>query len=241
MAWSQVNKSSSSTAASPGNTFTHPFGFTATAGNLLIVDVNAGALINSLSGSTGWTQACQALNYTDHKIYYKIAAGTENTVTANLSNTRHANIIVYEYSGNVASSPLDLASGTTGNSATPTTPSITTTDANDLVIVGFGSTAGAGEAPHTYSALTGTYTVEAYLASSGTGGDGPTALYGGSRILSATGSQSASATMAGGNNNIWMAVIAAFKMAAGGGGGPASKNNALLGNPFQRLHRGRIN
>lgn len=85
-----------------------------TVNNLLISVVGSRSDNNSLA-ITGWTQAVyvDASGSNEMAIFFKIAAGTETTITANGGNVANMRIFITEYSGLITASVLDKT--VTGN------------------------------------------------------------------------------------------------------------------------------
>ncbi len=69
-------------------------------------------------------------------IYYanNIAAGANSVMVRFNAGAAYPDIRIMEYSGIDSSNPLDVAAGTTGNSATSSSGSVTTTNATDLLV-----------------------------------------------------------------------------------------------------------
>lgn len=121
------------TATYPGST---------TIGNLLIA-VAVGTNNSSLSISTGgtWSTAVSG-NISGasfrQAIFYKIADGTEATITASASGSSIMAIDIFEYSGSANPATLDGTATSQNNSnasvTTYTTPLITTLQGGDLIL-----------------------------------------------------------------------------------------------------------
>jgi fibronectin type 3 domain-containing protein len=157
IAFVQVN---SATPQSPVVTVTVPYSRAQTAGNLNVVVVgwnDSTATLASVTDSKGNSYS-QAIAPTvvsgvlSQTIYYAkniaAAAAGANTVTVKF-NTAAVNpdIRVLEYAGIDTTSPLDAAGPGSGNSTTSSSASITTTNANDLLVganIVFTGTSGAG-------------------------------------------------------------------------------------------------
>jgi hypothetical protein len=181
------------------------------ANNLLVM---VGAMVNGpLSTPTGggatWSKATASYTWTNVEIWYGITDGSSATV--NISSTAAAGNIwmqVSEWSGMTTGSVLDTAAAGTGTSGTSpasaSAPSITTTQANDLLIFGVS----------TYTSETfvgtpapGTWTPMAAVAASG---DEQAEWY---RVVSATGAYQPAISISGPVTIRWDAAIAAFKAA----------------------------
>lgn len=110
---------------------------TPTAGNLLVISANSDALV-TLNSPTGVSAGPSIIDGNGTYTWYKIAAGTESTITGTPSVSDHITLTVCEYSG-VTASPFDVSNSSTisGSSGLVTTSAaLTTTAAGDL-IVGF--------------------------------------------------------------------------------------------------------
>lgn len=218
MAISQlVGQQASGTSSTSSATATYP-GAT-TAGNLLI----ATAWVNKATDTTaisGWTKAIGVAQSTvaTNAIFYKLATGTETTVTVTGGSTA-ARIHIYEYTGNA--NPIVLDGINSSPNATSTTsvtgPSITTINANDLLFASLGT----GVAITAPTAGNG-FTLEQSLPS-------PIRLIDADQIVSATGTYNA--TFAWTTTSYNATTIAAFQAASSGGGGTgtASQSMSLLG------------
>jgi len=98
------------------------------AGNLLV------AYFNSLAGTTGgltppsgWTQATTVTQSSVTHVYYKIADGTETTVTFSQVSTRNMQLYIQEYSGFTGTPTLDV---TDTNQSASTLTTLSTNGAN---------------------------------------------------------------------------------------------------------------
>lgn len=202
-------------STSDQTTYTISFGFTATAGRLLVIAWNAddfisGNVTDNLSAN--WSQATTGSNNSVGYIHYKIAAGGETQVSITLTGSFPLQAAITEWTGNVASSPLDLANAATGNTATATTPSIATTNADDLLIVLFGTD---NNATVTFASPGAAWTLDDNTATSG---GSPNDYYRTDhQEVTTTGTYSASSAISP-SNFPWIALIAAFKAAPAAGG-----------------------
>lgn len=93
----------------------------ATAGNMLVAAACSDATITTPSG---FTLAEDAVDAQGAYLWYKIAAGGETTITATPGVSRPVALVVAEYSGITASSPVDATnfavfSGAPSTTATP--------------------------------------------------------------------------------------------------------------------------
>lgn len=113
-----------------------------TAGDLLIATVygnNANA-----PAISGWTGTTEGINGSTAQVglFYKIADGTETTITATETSATVMKIHLYEYSGNANPIALDVSPTGNGNASTNltsfSTASINTTQSADLIFGTFG-------------------------------------------------------------------------------------------------------
>jgi hypothetical protein len=136
-----VNQATGATPA-PTSSFTVPI--TSTSGNTLVapIAVQAGVTtsVSSVTDSAGnvWTRGPVGFlsgSNTRVEIWYRTAAAPVTSVTVNLSAPDLASANVSEWSGVATAAALDTSGGQ-GNvsSTTASTPSITTTNTNDLVV-----------------------------------------------------------------------------------------------------------
>jgi YD repeat-containing protein len=146
-------------------------------------------------------------------IYYAsniLAAGAgSNSVTISFGSTSfpHLSLQIAEYSGVATSSPLDGTSAGIGTNATVTSGSVTTTNANDLLIGGDYLDAATGAAGSGF-------TLRVASAYNNVLED---------QIVTSTGSYAATAPVTG--PDWWIMQIAAFKAASGGSGAPSAPTN----------------
>jgi hypothetical protein len=120
---------------------------TPTLGNLIVV---AGSSDGLLSVSPPMTAGPAIVDDNAVYLWWKIADGTESSITVTPSASTDTAIVAAEYSGVVTTSPVDAAStgSITGTSGTATNPApISLTVAGDLVvaIAGLGRVAGTGD------------------------------------------------------------------------------------------------
>jgi hypothetical protein len=114
------------------------------------------------------------------------------------NSTGSGGVNISEFSGVAASNALDVAPPpASGSSATPTTPTVTTTNANDLIL--------AGAADISVTATTGGPTNSFTALNEAANGNKIIPAY---RVVSTTGSYNTSWTEA---NEGWDAVIVALK------------------------------
>jgi hypothetical protein len=138
-------QANSATPQTPQATVAVPFQAAQTSGNLNVVVVgwnDSTAAVSSVKDSTGNLYALAAppvvqSGTATQAIYYakNIAAATANTVTVTFNVAAlYPDIRIAEYSGLDTVSPLDVSVGAQGNTATSNSGTITTTNANDLLV-----------------------------------------------------------------------------------------------------------
>jgi hypothetical protein len=185
-----------------------------TAGNLLVAVIafrGGSAVTITPPAVTGnaWTLARRSDNGTTltSAIYYINGANSQSGAsTWTLGSSQKATLNLVEYSGVLASSALDqtaLSSGTSTTASSGTTAA--TTQADEVAVVGI-SVANSGG---TLSAWTNSFAAVNNTSSTGGGGASRNATYLASKILSATGAQTTSATVS--SSLAWAGAIATFK------------------------------
>ena len=207
---------------------TATFGFTATAGNLLVFMVSSNATITTPSG---WTLSagCAQVGSNAAYLWWKIAAGTETSLIYTNSSASVSAWNVGEYSG-LTGSPYDNSNGSvsTTGATTMTTGPITPTAGARLVIA---SISGArGGAVFTQSTWLNSFTEQADANTSGAVQDTNgqafadlAATYDGSTAVSSGSTYSQTVTARTG-------IIIAFKVSSGAKSAP----------PFGALFRPRF-
>jgi hypothetical protein len=126
--------------------YTFNFGFTATAGNLLVVAASWDKIITGLSetGAT-WTQIAYEVAGTSATgaMYYKISDGTETSISLSWTNSEDMSIWVGEFSGidNSGAGVFEQSSSANVNSvatsiSTGTTPALSTANAFAIAMMG---------------------------------------------------------------------------------------------------------
>jgi hypothetical protein len=123
---------SSSSSESP--TTNLPSG--ASAGNVLVSFVESYPFTTITCGS-GWTKSFDAVNGPDTRLAActKVAGTNEPNPTATVSPSTQVSMVSMAFSGVDTSQPVDVAAASTGL----TSPSVTTTAAGDLLVLGEGS------------------------------------------------------------------------------------------------------
>ena len=187
-----------------------------TVGNLLIAvfGESAGGTNNTINTPSGWQVAI--VDETDTPggaIYYKIADGTETTVTVTTTGNQLSygmGLQLYEYSGMAASSPLDTTAVDTNadSSATLSVGPITTTVTGDLIIAGAEINSNATDNA-TFSSWTNSFTEEFDFQNPGGTGGNQRSFGGADRVVTTATSYSTGATAS--VNAAWSMTMAAFK------------------------------
>jgi len=125
----------------PSTTITITKPASTVSGNFLIADITfQGGTTITVTPPAGWTLILRTNNGTSvgTATYYKVAGGAEPAnYTWTTTSTRQLGGII-RYTGVNNSSPIDVSAAATGNSTTPTAPTVTTTLANDRVLVFYG-------------------------------------------------------------------------------------------------------
>ncbi len=169
----------------------------------LLIAVCGSPANTTISTPAGFSVAKNEAGTPSQAIFYKVAAGGETTVTCTFSGAKQrVGVHIYEYSGTATTAPLDSvnAAASTGTSTTPSSGSVTTANAADLVFAAITT-----KNSSTFSAWTNTFTEQADFISN------PGTHFGGAdRYVSATGTYSTVATNA--TSAAWRGQIAAFKL-----------------------------
>lgn len=207
------------------------FGFTATAGRLLVLTV--GADDYKTGNPTGYTLSTGMSQETNLGAYtwWKVSAGGETSVTYTIGSASGSAWTVTEYD-NVDPTPYDISAGQFDGSsgASYTTPSIAPSTGRRLLL----AIMGASHSTVDFTSID-TWTnsfVETRDSWQSTGG-GRTAIGIAMRVVdgdgSTTFSSGASYTVGGFNAQTRTGEIIAFKVASGGGGGSAARTLTLTG------------
>jgi len=183
------------------------YSLTQIAGDLNVVAVgwnDTTAAVQSVTDSLGntYTLAAAAIKGTGltQAIYYakNIRAGT-NTVTVTFTQAAaYPDIRILEYKGLNQTTPLDVttgASGTSGNNATVSSGSATTLSANELIF-------GAGMTNGGFSGAGSSFTARVITSDSDIAED---------KVVSTTGSYSATATLGSYGSQNWIMQLVTFK------------------------------
>ena len=200
--------------------YTLNFGWTATAGRLLVLTASWDKDVTSLQevtgGTTTWTQIDYRLSGTSTTgaMYYKVAEGTETSVRLQWSNSEDISIRVGEYSGVVSVDPFDVKSSgvTSGEVTTVSTGTTVATAQNDeLAIAMMGSD--SGTKTETGNSWSNGFTQVTYLTS-GTADPGLSVA---EKDLTAIGTVETTFTTTDSGDNM-VAIVGTFKLDVGGGG-----------------------
>jgi RHS repeat-associated protein len=213
IAFVQVNGTAPQT---PQTTVSLPYTLAQTAGDLNVVVVgwnDSTTTVSSVADSKGNAYSLAVgptvqTNSGTQAIYYAkniaSAAANSNNVTVTFSTAaNYPDIRIVEYSGVDTVNPLDVTAAAQGMSATSDSGTVTTTNANDLLV--------------------GANLVQGYTTSPGVGytsrlktdPDGDILE---DRVVTTAGTYSATAPVAG--SNAWIMQMVAFKPASSGGGTP---------------------
>jgi len=87
-----------------------------TPGNLLVLFVQSAGTTGTVTPPSGWTLAYTGANSATVFIYYKVADGTETTITYAQVNSRALAMEIVEYSGFSGTPTLDVTDGASGGS-----------------------------------------------------------------------------------------------------------------------------
>ncbi len=202
------------TPQTPQTTVTVPYTLAQTLGNLNVVVVgwnDSTATVSSVKDTNGNSYALAATPVVQsgtatQAIYYakNIAAATAgaNSVTVTFTTGAvYPDVRIAEYSGLDPTNPLEISTGSQGNSATSNSGLITTTNLNDLVV--------GANLVQTFTSGPGAGFTNRII----TNPDGDILE---DRVVSAAGSYNATASISAG---LWIMQIVAFR-AAGGGSPP---------------------
>jgi hypothetical protein len=173
-----------------------------TANHLLVAIVGTDASV-TINTPGGWSTAINQSGAPGQAIFYKVAGGSEsNTVTVTVSSGTQLGLQIYEYSAVATTSPLDQTASSTGSSNSPSSGSVSTTQATELLIAGV-----VIQAQTSFSNWTNSFNEESDFQN---GGGSPKRSYAGADlIVTATGTYSTTATttVAG----AWRGQIVSFK------------------------------
>jgi len=178
------------------------FDATPVAGHLLVAIVGA-STASTINQPSGWSTAINQTGTPGQAIFYKIAGSAESrTVTVTVSDSGSVlGLQIYEYSGIATSSPLDQTSSSTGTSTAPSSGSVTTTQANELLVAGM-----IIRAATSYSGWTNSFNEQLDFQ---VGTTYVRSYAGADRIVASTGTYSTTATTTA--SGAWRGQIATFK------------------------------
>ncbi len=203
-----------------------------TANDLLVAIVGTYDPTITIHQPNGWSNAINESGASGvsgmpgQAIFYKVAGSSESsTVTVTVSSGTHMGLQIYEYSGVTT---LDQTESLTGTSKTPSSGSITTTQATELLIAGV-----VIQGQTSFSLWTNSFTEEFDFQNT-TGSSGSRCSYAGAdRIVAATGTYSTTATTTA--SGAWRGQIATFKglpgctgAAMGDSQGSGTDNQSML-------------
>ena len=111
---------------------------TSTASGQVMIAVVSGAGTTTISAPTGWVLIQDTISGSMRQLaYYKVAGASEPTSYGFTSSaSRNASGGITTYSGVNATVPIDASAESLGASGSAVAPAVTTSSANDLVIVG---------------------------------------------------------------------------------------------------------
>jgi hypothetical protein len=104
------------------------------AGNLLVVTANSDATVTMTTA--GFTAGPSVIDGNGAYLWWKVADGTESTITVTPGSAAHTAMTACEYSG-VAASPFDVQNSSlvaSSNGTSTVAAAITTTQAGDLIV-----------------------------------------------------------------------------------------------------------
>ena len=197
-AYGQLQKASG-TGVNPSISVT--FANTPTSGNFLIAIAGVGNA--TITTPSGWSTAINeggSSTSPGQAIFYKVAGSSESkTVTVAVSGTTYIGLQIFEYQNVSPTSPVDAVSSKTGSGTAITTNSISTSQANDLIIVGVVTNASTS-----FSSWTNSFTEQNDFPLTGL-----RTVAGASRSVTSAGAYSSGATA--GATGAWRSQIVAFK------------------------------
>jgi hypothetical protein len=219
-------------------------GITTTSGNSIIAiacnENGRGDATTPFSDNKGntWTEAPNGGNSSTGQIRIKvfsatnITGGSGHTFSYSESSAGFPSMVVLEFSGMTTATFGDVNANTqvaSSNAAqTINTGSMTTLNANDVIIAGLACGGAGAAANQSFSAVQGggVYTIPTNGRNTNTSLTPIAAAY---QIVSATATYQASAASGEGTNDSLSAVIASFIQAAAAGFNPANSQNAVYG------------
>jgi hypothetical protein len=201
-----VHRGSSSTTGV--TTLTIPIPAGTAAGDVMIAQV-MNRNTATLTAPAGWTSIRRDTSGAEVQVslFWKVATGSDTAPTFTLSMSFQMAGGIVSYSGAHTTDPIDAHSGSTGNSATATTPSVTTTRPDTRVLRAIGKRQEALAAP------AGT-TQRWSVSSGGSAGAGGASL-GDSTLAAAGATGTAASTSGGAFVSDWVAQTVAIRAASG--------------------------
>lgn len=176
-----------------------------TSGNVLVLCVAADT--TSSGAPAGWTLVTSSVDFAGCYMYWKVSNGTETTITQALAGTASCCLIVLEIS---VATTVDKSASTTGQGTTTISTGTTaaTTAANEIAVAVAGISSG-GPAVPSVSSWNNSFITVISAATSGVGI--PIKLDVATKILSVTGTQTATATLASAGSSNNSGIIGTFK------------------------------
>ena len=210
-AYVQTTTASESGAATPLTTS----GITTTSGNLLVAGISFDSgTLNTITGVTDskgntWSKATELDSACLVSLWYapNITGGAAHTVTVAYNDGVGSaiGVVVQEFSGIAATSPLDRTVSAQGTSTAPSSGATSATTQADELVVGLVGWAGATTTP----TLGAGYTNLGHISLT----DASAAMQ--SKVVAATSAQTAAMTLAASRD--WAAICATFKAASAAG------------------------
>jgi hypothetical protein len=195
----QLVQKASGTGVNPSISVT--FTNTPTSGNFLIAIVGVGNA--TITAPSGWSTAINeggTSSSPGQAILYKVAGTSESkTVTVAVSGTTYIGLQIFEYQNVTPTSPVDAVSSKTGTGTSITTNNVSTSQANDLIIVGVVTNASTS-----FSSWTNSFTEQNDFQRSGY-----RTFAGADRSVTSVGTYSSGATA--GASGAWRTQVVAFK------------------------------
>ncbi|MGA9364126.1 MAG: T9SS type A sorting domain-containing protein [Bacteroidota bacterium] len=177
------------------------FANTPTSGNFLIAIVGVGNA--TITTPSGWSSAINQAGTSSspgQAIFYKVAGTSESkTVTVAVTGTSYLGLQIFEYQNVATTSSVDAINSNTGTGTAITTNSVSTSQANDLIIVGVVTNASTS-----FSSWTNSFTEQNDFQQTNYRTFGSA-----SRSVTSIGSYSSGATA--GLSGAWRSQIVAFK------------------------------
>jgi hypothetical protein len=212
----------SATGNSATATTVATFGFTATAGRLIVVCVGSDDYKTGDPSGYTLSTGCSQQTFLGHYVWWKIAAGGETSVSYTIGSASKSAWLVAEFD-NIDATPYDTSNGQFATSSVNSysTPTVTPSTGRRLSLASIGGSSGTAD----FTAMTGWTNSYTNIASSFHSGSATRDIVS-LAYLVLTGDGS-TGTSSAATYNIFAdsetGIIAVFKSATGGGGG----NNTL--------------